>query len=49
MNTCGLMYLHRFPIEIFKKFHLLESAMFFYWGGGGTRNGLNLPAKRGTN
>ena len=34
MNTCGLMYLHPFPVEIFKKIDLLERAMFFYWEGG---------------
>ena len=48
MNTSGPMYLHPFPVEIFKKFDLLERAMFFYWGGG-TQNGLNLAAKRGSN
>ena len=32
MNTCGPMYLHLFPVEILKKFDLLERAMFFYWG-----------------
>ena len=34
MNTSGPMYLHPFPVKIFKKFDLLEHAMFFYWGGG---------------
>ena len=49
MNTSGPMYLHPFPVEIFIKFDLLERAMFFYWGGGGTQNGLNLAAKRKSN
>ena len=31
MNTCGPMYMHPFPIGIFKKFDLLEHAMFFHW------------------
>ena len=48
MNTCGPMYMHPFPVKIFKKFDLLERAMFFI-GGGGTPNGLNLAAKRGSN
>ena len=46
MNTSGPMYLHSFPVEILKKFHLLERAMFFYWGG--TQSGLNLAVKRGS-
>ena len=33
MNTCGPMYMHPFPVEIFKKFDLLERAMFFIGGG----------------
>ena len=32
MNTCGPMYMHPFPVEIFKKFDLLERAMFFIGG-----------------
>ena len=46
MNTCGPMYSHLFPVEILKKFDLLERAMFFIEG---TPNGLNLAAKRGSN
>ena len=46
MNTCGPVYMHPFPVEIFKKFDLLERAMFFI---GGTPNGLNPAAKRGSN
>ena len=48
MNTCSPMYMHPFPVEIFKKFDLLERPMFFYWGGV-PPNGLNLAAKRGSN
>ena len=32
MNTCSPMYIHPFPVEIFKKFDLLERAMFFNRG-----------------
>ena len=46
MKTCSPMYMHPFPVEIFKKFDLLERPMFFM---GGTPNCLNLAAKRGSN
>ena len=29
MKTCGPMYMYPFSVEIFKKFDLLERAMFF--------------------
>ena len=46
MNTSGPMYLHPLPVEIKKK-SIYSSVQCFFIGG--TQNGLNLAAKRGSN
>ena len=47
MNTYGPMYLHPFPVEIFKN-SIYSSERCFLLGGGCTQNGLNLAVKRGS-